>query len=99
LSCDRDVTPITGVIFLISPWIRKRFPEELLIPLFSAAVFAGAPSLICAIGDIAHAILGGLHSGYQSPIGNKALHVRAVKMNSENRRTTPSFRHIALSHH
>jgi hypothetical protein len=33
LSCDRDVTPITGVIFPISPWIRKRFPEELLIPL------------------------------------------------------------------
>ena len=29
----------------------------------------------------------------------RALHVRAVKMNSENRRTTPSFRHIALSHH
>jgi len=27
------VTPITGVIFSKSPWIRKRFPEELLIAL------------------------------------------------------------------
>jgi hypothetical protein len=34
-----------------------------------------------------------------SPDMQAALHVRAVKMNSESRRTTPSFRHIALSHH